>query len=120
MSLLGDGAALRSSMRSAAFGNAILYARGSTLSAAITARVAPQVREVETTYGVILQRYTDFIVAAADCVWSQNDAAFLPQSGDRITYNSETYEVADQPPEPCYVLSDHAGVSLRIHTVIVE
>lgn len=119
MSLLSDGAAFRSTTRSAAGGQTVSYARGSTtLMASLTARVGIVFREVTTTYGATLQRSSDFIVTVADLVRDDTAAAFLPEVGDIITLGSVTYSVAEQDGESHYVESDSHGVSIRIHTIV--
>jgi len=116
MSLLSDGAALRASLRSAAAGQAVLYRRGSSLTAAITARVGAIVREIVSGEAVLLTHGTDFIFAVADAVWSDGVTTFTPQPGDKITYGGKVYEVAAMGGTQCYEPSDSHGVSWRVHT----
>jgi len=115
MSLLSDGAAFRVSTRLAAYGQAVLYSRGSTLSAAITARPGMVERVIETDTSSVYTHDTDFVLAVADAVWSVG-GSFIPQPGDKITYDSKVYEVVNQGNSQCYSESDHRGLSWRIHT----
>ena len=118
MSLLSDGAALRSSLRSAAFGTSILYTRGSTLSAAITARVGIAMYEQMTGAAVLQIHGTDFVFAVADAKWA-DETTFTPQAGDKIASGGKVYEVASHGG-PCWEPSDSAGVSIRVHTIEVS
>jgi len=118
MSLMSDGAALRASLRSAAFGSAISYTRGSTLSAAIVARSAIVQREMMTGESILIVDGRDFVFAVADAVWIEDGSSFTPQVGDKIAYGGSTYEVANHG-DVCYEPSDSSGVSIRVHTVEV-
>ena len=116
MSLLSDGANLRDDLREDIGGQSILYQRGSTLSAAITARVGVVTREIISGDAVLAIHGTDFIFAIADAVWSQNATAFTPLAGDRVTYGGLIYEVAAIGGVQHYEPSDSHGVSWRVHT----
>ncbi len=117
MSLLEDGANLRKDLRDDFGGQSILYQRGSTLSAAITARPGVVEREAIGSESVVYIHGTDFVFARSDALWAETAESFVPQPGDIITFASKDYEVSALGGGQCYSESDHLDISVRVHAV---
>ena len=111
--MLATGAAWLNEIRAASLSQTVTFKRGSD-EVELQATLGQTRYEIETNAGAVTEAIaTDFIVAAADLVLSES--AVLPQSGDRIETESETFEVLDLGGTGFYRRCDPAGVMIRIH-----
>ena len=112
--LLHNGLEWLSAQQKQFVGQGITYSRG-LLAAALTATLGKTTYQVVDEYGFTVQaEVTDFVVDAVDLVLDED--LVMPQSGDRIEYNDETYEVAPLSGQGCYRRCDPYGQRVRIHT----
>jgi hypothetical protein len=121
--LLRNASAWFEGVRHAHLTREVEYRRGDTGVATVLATLGRSSFPVVSAAGVLEEvERRDYLVRAADLILG--GAQTEPQAGDRIVETvagrEETYEVAGAGQEKAFRRSDGDGLTLRIHTVLVE
>ena len=91
------------------------YARPGVFTGA-EIKVTPGQSTTEAESGDVIIEYTsfDFLVNVDQLL--NDSTAFLPESGDVVTFNGNDYTVYAPPGERCFRYHDRFELTVRIHT----
>ena len=110
------GAVWRAARLKACASDEITYTRGGDSLTGLAATIGTTTRDSVSGGGMlVVVESNDFIITAADLILSE--AVTLPASGDRITWDGDTFEVLPfGESKQHWRYSDAHRVTIRIHT----
>lgn len=110
------GAVWRASRLKASASDEVTYTRGGDSLAGLLAVIGKTSHDSVTGNGMmVVVESVDFVITAADLILGE--AVRLPATGDRITWNGDTFEVLPfGESKEHWRYSDPHRVTIRIHT----